>query len=209
MTESPGKPFAIVDPGLDMKPYPCCRFTHRCIDAMLHIVEEYHPVTEEIVEVECRTGRASPQILIHHRPKTPLEGKFSMEYCMARALLDGEMRTGQFAEEKVLESRAQELLQRVRYVHPEGEEGQRAPEAVRVRLGDGSEYSHEVLFAKGAPEKPMTGEELMAKYRDCARVILPAEAVERSLELVCHLDEVGDVTELADLVTSKGSPVRG
>jgi 2-methylcitrate dehydratase PrpD len=209
MTESPGKPFAIVEPGLDMKPYPCCRFTHRCIDAMLYIVEEHHPAAEEVVEVECQTGPATAQILIHHQPKTPLEGKFSMEYCMARALIDGEMKIAQFDKEKVLEPRVQELLQKVKYVHPEREEGQRAPEVVTVRLGDGVQYSHEVLFAKGSPEQPMSAEELMDKYRDCALTVLPAEAVERSIEMVAHLDELKDITELADLVTSRATPVHG
>ena len=209
MTESLGKQFAIVEPGLDMKPYPCCRFTHRCIDAMLHIVEEHHPVAEEVVEIECQTGPATANILIHHQPKTPLEGKFSMEYCMARALMDGEMKIAQFDKEKVLEPGAQELLQKVKYVHPEREEGQRAPEVVTVRLSDGRQYSQEVLFAKGSPEQPMSAEELIDKYRDCALVVLPEEAVERSLELVAHLDKLKDITELTDLLTSKVTPVRG
>ena len=208
MTKSPGNPFAIVEPGLEMKPYPCCRLTHRCIDAILHLVEEYHPAAEEVTEVECQTSPSIPQVLIHHRPRTPLEGKFSMEYCMARALLDEEIRMAQFTEAKVLDPRAQELLQRVKYVHPETVEGQRFPEVVTVRLRDGRQHCHEVLIAKGAPENPLTPEELMAKYRDCARLVLPPEATERSLELVSHLEDVRDLAELADLVTAKAGHVR-
>jgi len=208
MTKSLGNPFAIVEPGLELKPYPCCRVTHRCIDAILHIIQEHRPAAEEVAEVECQTAAASPQVLIHHRPRTPLEGKFSMEYCMARALLDGEILMAQFTEEKVLDPRAQELLQRVKYVHLEGVEGQRSPEVVTVRLQDGRQYSHSVLIAKGAPENPLTPEELTAKYRDCACLVLPHEATERSLELVSHLEEIRDIAELADLVTSKTGQLR-
>jgi len=203
MTKSLGSPFAIFNPGLEMKPYPCCRFTHRCIDAILHIVAEHHPAAEEVVEVECQTSPRVPQIVIHHRPRTSLEGKFSMEYCMARALLDGEMRIAQFTEEKVLDPRAQELLKRVKYVHPESAEGQRLPEVVTVTLRNGRQYSHEVLIAKGAPDNPLTREELTAKYRDCARLVLTPEATEHSLKLVSHLEELEDTAELTDLVTSK------
>jgi 2-methylcitrate dehydratase PrpD len=203
MTESLGNPFAIVDPGLDMKPYPCCRVTHRCIDAILDIIEEHHPTAEEVAEVECRTSPFSPQILIHHRPKTALEGKFSMEYCLARALLDGEIRLAQFSEEKVLDAKAQELLQRVKYVHPESVEGQRMPEVVTVKLRDGRQYSHEVLIAKGAPGNPLTKEELTVKYRDCASLVLSHEDTERSLAMVSRLEEVEDIAELADLVTAR------
>jgi 2-methylcitrate dehydratase PrpD len=203
MTEGLGNPFAIVKPGLEMKPYPCCRFTHRCIDAMLHIVEEYHPVVEEVTEVECQTSPSLPQILIHHRPRAPLEGKFSMEYCLARALLDREMRIRQFTEEKILDPRVQELLQRVRYVHPEGAETERRSEVVTVRLKNGQQYSREVLVAKGAPENPMTMTELTAKYRDCVSPVFPSRVVERSLQMVSHLEEVKDIGELAKLLTSK------
>ena len=203
MTENLGHPFAVVEPGLDMKPYPCCRITHRCIDAILHIIEEYHPAVEEVAEVECQTSPFSPQVLIHHRPKTALEGKFSMEYCMARALLDGEIKLAQFSEEKVLDPKVQELLQRVKYVHPEAVEGQRLPEVVTVKLRDGRKYSHEVLIAKGAPGNPMTIAELQVKYRDCANLVLPHADTERSLELVTHLEEVKDIAELATLVTSR------
>ena len=203
MTKSLGDPLAIVDPGLDMKPYPCCRVTHRCIDAMLHIVEEHHPPAEEVKEVVCLTGSWSPNVLIHHRPKTPLEGKFSMEYCMARALLDGEIRMTHFEGDKVLEPRAQDLLQKVKFVHPEtDEEGDPLPtEVVTVTLINGKKISHEVQIPKGNPENPLTKEELVDKYRDCASLILPSDAVERSLELIFHMEKKPDITELAELVT--------
>ena len=130
-----------------------------------------------------------------------------MEYCMARALLDREIRMVQFSEEKLLDSKAQELLQRVRYVHPEGPEGERLPsEVVTVTLRDGGQHSNEVFIPRGAPENPLTEEELITKYKDCASLVLPPEVIERSLELVSHLEEIADISELVDLATSKGSP---
>ena len=201
MTRDLGNPFAITSPGLDIKPYPCCRFTHRCIDAMLHIVTEHHPAPEDVVQVECHTSPFVPRIVLHHRPGTPLEGKFSMEYCMARALLDGEMRIAQFTEGKVLDPRVQELLQRVRYVHPAGVEDQRQPEVVTVKLRDGRQYSHEVLSAKGSPDNPLTSDGLKRKYRDCASRALSAEATERSLAIITRLEDVSDIAGLCDLVT--------
>ena len=205
MTRDLGNPFAIADPGLDVKPYPCCRYTHRCIDAMLHIVAKHHPAPEDVVQVECYTSPFVPRIVIHHRPATSLEGKFSMEYCMARALIDGEMWIAQFAEEKVLDPGVQELLRRVRYVHPVGAEDQRHPEVVTVKLHDGRQYSHEVLSAKGSPDNPLTSDELERKYRDCSSTALSAEATERSLAIVSRLEDVSDIAELCDLVTSEAS----
>jgi len=207
MTQDLGTPFALVSPGLEIKPYPCCRFTHRCIDAVLAIVADHRPAPEDVMEVECHTSRFVPQIVIHHRPTTPLEGKFSMEYCMARTLLDGEMRIAQFSDEKVLDPRAQELLRKVHYVHPPEGDRQGRAEMVTVKLRDGRQYSREVLHARGAPENPLSPAELRAKYRDCAGTVLPPESVERSLQLVEGLDALADVTELCDLVTVAGGRV--
>ena len=208
MTKNLGNPFAIINPGLDMKPYPCCRFIHRCIDAILNIYNENHPAVEDVIEVECRTSPRIPRIVIHHRPKTPLEGKFSMEYCMARGLLDGKIRMAQFTEEKVLDPRAQKLLQKVKYVHPKGLTGERIPEEVTVKLRDGRQYTHQVLEPKGAPANPLTEEELVAKYKDCASLALPPDAVEHSLELLSNLEDIKDITELANLMTLKTGQVQ-
>jgi len=202
VTKDLGSPFVVVSPGLDIKPYPCCRFTHRCIDAMLHIVAEYHPAPEDVTSVECHTSTFVPRIVTHHRPGTALEGKFSMEYCMARAIIDGDMRIVQFTEEKVLDPAVQELLKKVRYVHPPGAEDRSLAEKVVVILRDGTQYSHEVLYAKGSPENPLTHEELTTKYRDCAGTVLPPEVKERSLEMVFNIEELGDITELCELITA-------
>ncbi|MDY6906642.1 MAG: MmgE/PrpD family protein [Chloroflexota bacterium] len=203
VTAGLGQPFDLVSPGVSMKPYPCCRLTHRCIDAMLHIIDEHHPRAEDVESVVCLTSEANPQVLIHSRPRAALEGKFSMQYCMAIALIDGMVGLQQFTDEKVLDPRAQGLLSRVSFAHPQGLSGAEilgTPERVTVRLRDGTELSHEVLVAKGDPPNPMSDEEVAAKYRDCASSYLSTGDVQRSLELVSSLEEVEDVAVLMGLL---------
>ncbi len=201
-----GDPFDILSLGVSMKPYPCCRLTHRCIDAMLHLIREYRLTADDVEGVKCRTAETAPQVLIHPRPRTALEGKFSMQYCMAIALLDGKVGLRQFTDERVLDPKAQELLRRVEFVHPQGESGEalRIPEAVIVKLRDGRELSHEVAVPKGDPQNPMTEEELAAKYRDCASLVLSAEDTERSLDMVSHLEGLEDIAPLVHLVCLTG-----
>ena len=198
-TQGLGDPFDIVTPGVSMKPYPCCRFTHRCVDAILYLIKEYRPRAEDVERVECKTAEFVPQVVIHPRPKSGLEGKFSMQYCMAIALLDGEVGLRQFTDEKVLDPRAQELLKRVEYVHPEGLTPLH-PEAVTVKLKDGRELCHEVAIAKGDPGNPMGEEELAAKYRDCASFVLSPVDIQKSLDMMSHLEDLEDITELIDLL---------
>jgi len=200
-------PFDIVSPGISLKPYPCCRLTHRCIDAILHLIEEYGVSAEDVKTVECRTSESVPQVLIHSRPKTGLEGKFSMQYCMAIALLDGRVALGQFTDDKVAHARAQELLRRVEYVHTGdvgGAEMLTTPEVVTITLRDGRKLSAEVPVAKGDPRNPMTEEELAAKYRDCASSVLSRDDIEKSRDMVYNLQDVEDISEFMDLICLRG-----
>jgi len=196
-TKGLGTPFEILSPGVNMKLYPCCYLTHRCIDAILHLIREYGIKAEDVELVECRTSDFVPQVLIHSQPRDALEGKFSMQYCMAIALLDGQIGLNQFTDEKVLDPKAQELLSRVSFVHPEGGSFN---EAVTVKLKDGRELCHEVASPKGDPQNPMTDEELAAKYRDCAGIVLSPEETQNSLDMISHLEDLEDITELLDLL---------
>jgi len=194
-----GDPFDIVSSGVSMKPYPCCLLTHRCIDAILHLIKEYGVVANDVEKVECRTSEFIPQALIHARPRTALEGKFSMQYCMAIALLDGRIGFKQFTDEKVLDPKAQELLKRVTYVHPEGLIPLQS-EAVTIKPKDGRELSHEVATPKGDPQNPMTKKELAVKYRECASFVLSPQDTQKSLEMISYLEDIEDITELMNLV---------
>jgi len=147
--------------------------------------------------VECKTSPFLPQVLIHSHPRAALEGKFSMQYCMAIALLDGQVDLNQFTDEKVLDTKAQELLKRVRFVHHEAASFN---EAVTVRLKDGRELCHEVANPKGDPQNPMTDEELAAKYRDCAGIVLSPRETQKSLDMISHLEDLEDIGELMDLL---------
>ncbi|MFC2039261.1 MmgE/PrpD family protein [Chloroflexota bacterium] len=200
-----GEPFGIVSPGVSIKPYPCCRLTHRCIDAILYLIKEYGVKYYDVEKVECGTSECVPQVLIHSRPKTGLEGKFSMEYCMAIALLDGQVALRQFADDRVMDARAQELLQRVKYVHSGdvgGVEALNTPEVVTVELRDGRKLNRETLVAKGDSRNPMAAEELAAKYRNCASSVLSVEDIEMSLNMVSCLEDVRDVAEVMNLLCS-------
>jgi len=195
--EGLGAPFDILSPGVSMKPYPCCYLTHRCIDAILYLIREYGIRAEDVELVECRTSEFLPQVLIHSQPRAALEGKFSMQYCMAIALLDGQVGLNQFTDEKVLDPKAQELLKRVKLVHPEGTSFN---EAVTIRLKDGRDLCHEVASPKGDPQNPLTDEELAAKYRDCAGIVLSPEDTQNSFDMVSHFEDLENVCKLMDLL---------
>ena len=64
-----------------------------------------------------------PRSLIHPRPVSSLEGKFSMQYCLAAALLDRRVGLPSFTDEQVLRPEAQALIPRIDMRRIPGNEG--------------------------------------------------------------------------------------
>ncbi|MFC2016492.1 MmgE/PrpD family protein [Chloroflexota bacterium] len=196
VSENLGKTFFITSAGgLSIKPYPSCGFTHPAIDAALYIKNEQEVNIADIAEVELGVSPFDKQILIHHSPRTGLEGKFSLEYCVAQALLSGEVRLKHFTDEAVTEFHTKRLIKKMKWVekHPMPVMG--TPEglgrkSVTVKLKGGKQYYNEVTIAKGMPQNPLTPEELNSKYRDCASTLLNKEDVEKSLSILANLEKL-------------------
>ena len=204
MTRGLGKSFLIVENGVSVKPYPCCAEGHRCLDAILYLIEKHDIKADEVESVECRTSDIVPQVMIRHRPKSGAEGKFCMEYCMAVALLDRAAGLDQFTTERVQDPKVQELLTRVHYFHPPEISGylkmESNPETVTVKLRDGMTYSHEVLDSKGRPGNRLTREELIAKYTSCAARSLSQDKIDLSVEMLEDFENLEDISKLLDVV---------
>jgi 2-methylcitrate dehydratase PrpD len=199
-----GAPYEIVSPGIGVKPYPACRQTHRAIDAMLALVHAHQLVPDEVSEVVCETSARMLDFLVYHRPQTGLEGKFSMEYCLVAALLHGQIGLAQFTDSSVQEARAQDLLQRVRLVHPDQAQPDWdtvLPDVVQVVLRDGRRFQQRVDIPKGDPALPLTWEELAAKFQDCATLVLPASQVQEAMQHLVHLEELPTLQPLMASLT--------
>lgn len=209
LTEGFGSPWDIANPGLLVKAYPSCRSTHPGIDAALYIKKTYKPDPARIREVEFHTSNAVEEILQHHRPKVNLEGRFSMEYCVALALLEGEVALKHFMDPKwFAEPRIQQLVAKAQYVLQAGwEKGVEAPQEVVVKMTDGSVYSRLITVhdTTGDPNNPMAEAQIVAKYRDCASLVLSASEVEQSLEIIQSLERIEDISQPLDLVTRKAA----
>lgn len=197
-------PWSVHSPGMLFKPYAACVSTHTAIDSMLALIEEHDIKAEDVERVDVGVVSLTQRILIHTRPKTGLNGKFSMQYSMARALLSRNLGMSQYTDEKVMDPAAQELLQRVDWhVDPELEafwKGGPRPETVHLYLKDGRKLTRRTDKSKGNPEFPLTDEEISAKFRDCATSCLPAKQVDTLLDKLWNIDNVKSMREIAPLL---------
>jgi len=193
----------IVSPGIGIKLYPSCAYTHWAIDAVLELKSEVGMNPADVSKIVCYTSAGLPHVLRYSHPETPLEAKFSLQYCIAIALIDGEVSLQQFSEQKVKNTKVQELAGKVEYIHPP-ELGAGLDDLggkLEVRLQDGRSYSQETRIAKGNPRNPLTQDEVEKKYADCVRSFLSSEDRNRSLELIMNLDSAAEISELMDILT--------
>lgn len=195
-----GESWHIVSPGMSFKAYPCCRSTHSSIDASVYLRNVLGIDANQVAKIICKTSPQHLQLARFHRPKNGNEGKFSIPYCIAVALLRGKVSLEDFSDEKVVDAEAQALLSKVDYLYPA--EYKKSPlslaQEVVVKLDSGAEHSYKVEVPKGDPENPMTSEELLAKFRDCARLSLPQEGIEKVLEMVTNLESLDNITRLME-----------
>ncbi len=198
-----GEAWHMVSPGMSLKPYPCCRATHSSIDACLYFRNVVGVDAGQIVKIICKTSPQLPKLARFHRPKSAYEGKFSIPYCIAVALLRGKVLLEDFTDEKVTDAEAQGVLSKVEFQYPDEfiKDSMTLAQGVVVKLRSGVEYSHNVDTPKGEPQNPMTDEELTAKFIDCARLSLSQTEIEKVLEMLTNLESLDNISRLMEIIT--------
>ncbi len=148
--------------GLAIKPFPCCYALQRPIAAVADLAAD-RPAADRIRRISVRTPAASLAPLIHHSPRTGLEGKFSLEYGIAAALLDNTPGLDSFSDAAVLRPEAVRLSRMVEVTATDGGDHLLTGD-VEIAI-DGRCTS--LALPPGAPERPMTDGELTAKLELC------------------------------------------
>ena len=158
-----------VPDGLAIKLYPCCYALQRPINAISAC-----PAMDpgQVEHVLIRTAASSMTPLIHHRPVTGLQGKFSIEYAVAAALLDDYPGFGSFTDSAVGRPEAQRLVRSVEVdVQPGGTWLLEGTFDAEIRLRSGESVRCTQQYPPGSPQRPPAASELGKKLRDCVRGI--------------------------------------
>jgi len=194
-----GKPFFLESPGVSIKPYPSGSLSHPGQDVILDLVRGHDITPEQVERVEVGTNSNVLNALIYPRPTTDLEGKFSLEYCMAAGIVYRKAGLQEFTDEAVNDPRIQEMLPRmIVRVDPELEQMgyQHVRTRVKVITRDGREYSGEAEWAKGYPLKPLTPEELEGKFLECAQTVLSQQQAVAALEAIKTIETAPTVAQV-------------
>jgi 2-methylcitrate dehydratase PrpD len=156
-----------VPDGLAVKIYPCCYALQRPISALARLTADgLDPA--DVHRIVLRTPEGTVVPLIHHRPDTGLQGKFSLEYGAAAALLDAYPGFGSFTDAAVRRDAARRLVGLVETkLDPGGSWLLDGRLEAEVHTGNGSVLRVSEQFPPGSPARPTTPVQLQAKLADC------------------------------------------
>ncbi len=190
------------------KAFPTEALTHQPITAVLNICRAHSIAAEDVAEVHVRTTTRGADILSDpskYRPTTKETADHSLPYCIAAAIVDGNVLPSSFEEEKLRDPRIWDTLPKIKVVaDPEIDALFPAVKRaiVRITTTDGAVYEEQVDHAKGSPENPMDDDEVIAKFRANAAAVLTSERQDQVIEATWGLEEFADIGEYMQLLVS-------
>jgi len=199
-----GAPYDIVEPGIAVKQYPCCGSTHPAIDCMIELRAQHGLRPERVARIESWTHKRRLEHTNRPNPRSELDAKFSVQYCLARALLHGAVSIDHFEGDAWKDARVRALLPKIQAAiysdaqfPPENHFGAE----VRVTLDDGTVVGTKIDQPHGrTAANPLSAEMLKTKFSDCAARVLPRERIEALHAAILRVEEIVDARELMRLI---------
>ena len=173
-----------------LKRYPSCFATHRAIDAALRLDADPAAITGVTVSVPA----TSTGPLLMQRPTTGLEGKFNLDYTVARALVTGPPTLADFTDEAVHDPAVVRLMDALSLDRRDSS-GPGPHTWVEVTLADGSVRRQETVVTYGDAGDPLSDDDLAAKFTaalgSAGRTAADADALRARLRGAPHDDDLG------------------
>jgi len=181
---------------LSQKYHASCHATHSPLEATMMLVEDEKITPDEILAIHVYSSQLALDAAAKTRPATGLEGKFSIPYCVANALLRGETGNQAFTDEKVNDPEVRALMEKV--VVTLDPEIKALESRVEVTTDDGRVASGFSDILQQVPPLERKEEQVYRKYLDlCGPVIGQGSSIEMA-EKIRRLEDVGNMRLVAE-----------
>ncbi|GAA4323767.1 MmgE/PrpD family protein [Pigmentiphaga soli] len=177
-----------------IKPYACCRAIHSGIDALFDLMAAHSVTAADIVKIEVHCDETAIRQLGGRRIDTLLDAQLSLPYSLAVAAATQRAGLAQYSPPNVEDSEVQRLMRATELIWDRALATGASP-TVRIALQDGRTLSRSVEFAKGAPENPLTDDELRAKALQLLELRLNRERAEALVRLADRIEASADAGE--------------
>jgi 2-methylcitrate dehydratase PrpD len=205
-TENLGRSWQIDE--VAVKPIPACHFTHAAADAAIALHAAYGLSNKDIRRVRALVPQEVVKTVCEpvankRNPANSYDAQFSIPYIVATGLLKGRFTLAELEDEALHDSAVLSLASRVEYeVDPASTFPRHYTGEVIVDTEDGRCLRHREAINRGCADRPLTNDEVVAKFIDNAERAVSRDTAERIRNAVLDLDRQNACT-LADALCAK------
>lgn len=196
-----GQPYHFASPGVSLKRFPTCTSTHLCLEALLALGGSNRLAPGEVEKVECAVHQLDFQVLL--RPdgiRTAEQARFSLEYAISVAILDGEVSLRHFNEAIIQSPQIQRLMKKVHVFVPPDlqslESKRNRYGEVGVYLSNGKVLTNRAIQIRGQPPLFLTEQEVDKKFYDCVIPVLGRVEAQTLLQSLRHIEDFPGVRDI-------------
>jgi 2-methylcitrate dehydratase PrpD len=176
------------------KPYACGIVIHPTIDGCIQLRNQHKLSAEQIERIELKVHPLVLELTGKKAPQTGLDGKFSVYFAAALAIVEGRAGIAEFSDAMARDARIVALRDRVSVSIDKAMHEDQA--RIAITLKDGRRLEKFIEHAKGSVEQPMTDAELEEKYAGLAEGVLPAAQARKVMELCRQVETLPDASVL-------------
>ncbi len=208
LTDAWSGPLDIELPSLGLKQFPCCGSTHQAIFATIGLARDADIDPNDVRRIEIGTH---PRRLRHTdtpSPRSALQAKFSVQYVVARALLDRSVRLKDFRQGAYAQPEVRRLLD-MTTAAPLNDDGPGLTgpwdTEVAITLADGRRLVGQVEGMIGrSGDNAMSADELREKFIDCATLAVTGDRAARAFDALTDLENQTDMVKVVALLAGGG-----
>ena len=195
------------DPGL--KPYPCCGSTHPSIGRVIDLARSHDLHPGEVARITVMPHARRLPHTDNPDPRTPLAAKFSIQYCVARALADRTVKLAHFEGDAPLDPAIRDLMRRVD-ARPHPDMAADWGTEIIIETTDGRRLASRLddYPSRGPAGVPMTQNELWSKFADCAGRSLPRDRLAPVFDMLMGIASLPRVNGLTALLRTSEAATR-
>ena len=195
-----------IEPGITIKPYPCCKCTHNGIDAIYETMKEYKYTADDVERVVCHVMPFTIDVLKYPDAKTKLEGKFSMNYTLALTLLNERVPgINDFIGKDITDANVLEYMKRIEMIEDSdianGLYTNSTHETwVDIYLKDGREINKKVVYSRGESRNRLSIDEIVEKLEDCISLTLDTNKSQNIVGVLLDIEKIDNISLLMDVI---------
>lgn len=200
-----GEPYDILLPGLAFKQYPCCASTHPAIDATILLVKKYDLNPNNVAEIKTWTHKRRLSHTNRPDPQTALDAKFSVQYCVSRAIMHGAVKLEHFQGVAHKDETLRKILLKVTamsYTEAQFPLENHYGAEVQIKTVEGKVYSEKVGQPNGrTAQNPLSAAMMKSKFEDCSARALSAQNISSVYGLLQRLEQLDDICAITYAMT--------